>query len=274
MLFRSIPLREGREFTSFDKPGSSPVLIVNQAFADRFFPHENALGRYVHIHHGSSQPATNEPPWSEIVGLVGNVNEFLGQLHSYPQIFESFLQQPQGSMNLLVRVRTDPAAFATSLRGVVWAVDKDQAVTNLRTMQRVIEDAGQGDDLMTGLMAAFACVALLMAAFGIYGLIAYLVARRIQEIGVRIAVGASQREVMILIFRNSLTRSLMGIAIGFLISLALPRLLAALFNGFDVRSGYIVAGTPVLMILVGLAASYFPARRASQVDPIMALRSE
>ena len=270
-----IPLHEGREFTPFDKTGSPRVVIVNQAFAAKFFPRENALGRRIHIsRHEESATTTTAPPWSEIVGVVANVNEVLGQLHPRPQVFEPFLQQPNASMNLLVRLRIDPGAFAASLRQAIWSVDKNQAVTNLRTMKRVMRDAGQGDDLMAELMGAFACIALIMAAFGIYGLIAYLVARRTQEIGVRMAVGASRHEVMVLVFRNSMSLAVFGVAVGFIVSLVLPRLVTALFTGSHVGGGSIVTGTPALVILVALAASYFPARKASQVDPIVALRSE
>ncbi len=269
-----IPLREGREFTLFDKAGSLPVVIVNQAFAAKFFPQENPLGRHIRISHEDSLTSATGPSWSEIVGVVGNVNEFLGQVRPRPQIFEPFLQQPVPSMNLLVRLRTDPGAFAALLRQAVWLVDKDQAVTNLRTMDRVMQAAGQGDDLMAELMGGFACVALLMAAFGIYGLIAYLVARRRQEIGVRMAVGATQHEVLTLVLRNSMSLAVTGVVVGFIFSLALPRLVMALFTDFHVRSGWIVCGTPLVVILVGLAASYFPARRAAKVDPMVALRNE
>ncbi len=269
-----IPLREGREFTPFDRAGSAPVVIVNQAFAQKFFPDENPLGRHIHLSRENSQMAASAPKWSEIVGVVGNVNEFLGQLHPRPQTFEPYFQQPQDSMNLLIRLRTDPGAFAPTLRQAVWSVDKNQPVMSLRTMNRLIQDAGQGDDLMAELMGAFAGVALLMAAFGIYGLIAYLVARRTQEIGVRMAIGASQREVMMLVLRNSMSLATIGVAVGFVVSLALPPLTAALFTNFHVHSGWIIGATPLAVILVALSASYFPARRASKVDPLVALRNE
>lgn len=279
-----IPLREGREFMLSDNANSAPVAIVNEAFAQKFFPNENPLGRHISINRegipvawvpgGTALRGASAARWSEIVGVVGNVDEYLGEVAPRPHIFASFLQQPDTSMNLVVRLGTDPSAFAGSLRRAVWSVDKDQPVTNLRTMDRVLQDAGQGDNLMAGLMAAFAGIALLMAAVGIYGLIAYLVGQRTHEIGVRMALGARRREVLALVLRDSISLALAGVGIGFVVSLTLPRLVTATFQGFHVQSGPILVSTPLAVILVALASCYFPARRASRVDPTTALRCE
>lgn len=270
-----IPLREGREFTPSDNSGSTPVAIVNEAFVRKFFPNENPLGRHITIGHSNGAENGAIPrKWSEIIGVVGNVDEYLGQQAPRPHIFEPFLQRPDSSMNVVVRLRTQPSAFAASLRRAVWSVDKDQPVTNLRTMDRVMQDAGQGDEIMAELMGAFAGIALAMAAVGIYGLIGYLVSRRTHEVGVRIALGARRSEVLLLVLRNSMSLVLAGVAIGFLIALSLPRLVTATFQGFHVHSRWILAGTPLVVILVGFASCYFPARRASKVDPMVALRCE
>lgn len=269
-----IPLCEGREFTMFDKADSPPVVIVNEAFVEKFFPHEEPLGRRVRFDREGSEDASNGPRWHQIVGVVGNVNEYVGQRSPRPHIFEPFLQQPQDTMSLFVRVRTEPGAFAASLRRVVWSVDKEQPMTDFKSMDRVMLDASQGDDLMAGLMGAFACIALLIAACGIYGLIAYIVSRRTQEIGVYMALGASRGDVLWRVMRNSLWLALAGVSSGFMISLALPRVVAATFIGFSVHSEWIIGGTPLIVIFVALASSYLPARRASKVDPMVALRNE
>ena len=276
-----IPLREGREFAFSDNESSAPLVIVNQAFAQKFFPNENPLGRHISITHEglpvapvNPSAASTQPRWSEIVGVVGNVNEVLGQSVPRPHVFEPFLQRPDGSMSLVVRLRTEPGGFAASLRRAVWEVDKDQPVTNLKTMDHVVRDAGQGDSLITELMSAFAGLALLMAAIGIYGLIAYLVGRRTHEMGVRMALGARRSEVFRLVLRSAMSVALTGVAAGSLISLALPRLVAASFPGFHVHAAWIVAGTPLAVTLVALASCYLPARRASHVDPVVALRYE
>ena len=269
-----IPLLQGREFTAFDKADSAPVVIVNQAFGAKFFPNQNPIGRRVYISHGDSPNATTGGTGKEIVGVVGNVNEFLGQTRPRAQIFEPFLQQPQAAMSILVRLRTEPGSFAASLRRAVSHVDPDEPVTHVRTMQRVIEDGGQGDGLMTALMSTFALFALIMAAFGIYGLIAYIVAGRTQEIGVRMAIGASKAEVLRLVLRRAMSLAFTGLAVGLACALPLPRLMAAVFSGFKAPVGFVVSASPIVLIVVALLASYLPARRAAQVEPMIALRNE
>jgi predicted permease len=274
-----IPLHEGREFTPSDRATSLPVAVVNEAFARKFFPNQNALGHYISITLEGAPSTTRaggsiKPKWREIVGVVSNVHEYLGEVAPKPHIFVPFLQDPGRSMNLMVRVVAGPAGFSTSLRRAVGRVDKDQPVTNVRTMNRVAHDSLQGDDLMTELMSAFAAIALLMATVGIYGLIAYLVGRRTHEMGVRIALGARRSQVLWMVLRSSMSRVLAGVGIGFICSLALPRLVTASFTGFHVHSGWILAGTPAVVTLVSLASCYFPARRAAKVDPMVALRYE
>lgn len=264
-----IPLLEGREFTQSDNASSAPVVIVNEAFVRKYFPKANPLGRHIKINHGGQTG-----PGSEIVGVAASINEFPGQAAPRPHIFEPLLAQPSDTVKIMVRTRGDPAMVSAALRRAVFAVDKDQAVTNLRTMERVIQDSGQGDDVMAELMGTFAGIALLMAAVGIYGLLAYLVGQRTQEFGVRMALGAGRGEIVRLVLRNAMVWVATGTGIGFLISLALPRLFAASFTGFHVRSGLILIGGPVVVMLVALASCYIPARRATKVDPMVALRCE
>jgi putative ABC transport system permease protein len=270
-----IALREGREFTASDNSASPPVVIVNQAFAERFFPHQDPLGSHVSITRiDAARDGGARPQWSGIVGVIANVNEYAGQQAPRPQVFEPFLQKPDSSMDLLVRLRVENSAFAASLRQAVWSIDKDQAVSKIRSMDRVIQDSSQGDDIMAGLMGAFAGIALLIAAVGIYGLLAYLVGRRTHELGVRVALGARRHEVFWLVLGTSMRMVLAGAALGFAISLTLPRLVSASFQGFHVHSAWILAGTPIAVLLVALVSCYFPARRASRVDPMEALRCE
>jgi predicted permease len=265
-----IPLLRGRGFTTSDNADSVPVAIVNEAFARRYFPGENPIGRHIRIdpaHRAGEQ-------WSEIVGIAGNVNEYIGQAEPRPEIFEPFLAHPSGSMYLMVRTRTDPALFADSLRRAVWAEDGDQAITDVRTMQRVIAASIQGDDLLAELMGAFAVIALVIAAIGIYGVLSYLVGQRTHEMGIRMALGAKPDEVLLLVIRNGMKLVVSGVAIGFLVSLSLPKLIAAGFNDFRFHGACVIALAPVVIIVVGLLACYIPARRAMRVDPMIALRYE
>jgi len=264
-----IPLLRGREFAPSDNASSAPVALINQAFARKYFPNQNPLGRHLRIHHGNQAG-----PWSEIVGVVANVNEFSGQIAPRPHIFEPLFAQPPSTVKIMLRTRGDPTAFSAALRGAVFSVDKDQAVTLLRTMDNVIEDSGQGDDVMAEMMGTFAAIALLMAAVGIYGLLAYLVGQRTQEFGVRMALGASRGQIVRLVVRNAMVWVATGTGIGFLVSLALPRLFSASFTGFHVSSALVLIGGPVVVTLVALGSCFIPARRATNVDPMVALRHE
>jgi len=265
-----IPLLQGREFTASDNADSVPVAIVNQAFARRYFPGENPIGRHIRIDpaHRTSEKL------SEIVGIAGNVNEYLGQAEPRPEFFEPFLARPTGSVYLMVRAHTDRTLFSDPLRRAVWAEDGNQAITDVRTMERVIRDSSTGDDLMAELMGAFAVSALLIAAIGIYGVLSYLVGQRTHEIGIRMALGARPDEVLLLVIRNGMKLVVTGVAIGFLVSLSLPKLIAAGFNDFRFHAAWVIALAPVVIIIVGLLACYIPARRAMRVDPMFALRYE
>lgn len=267
-----IPLLEGREFAQSDNAGSPQVVIVNEAFARKYFPKANPLGRHIKIYRGPQTAA-----WSEIVGVSANVNEYAGQAAPRPHIFEPLLAEPSDTPNtikVIVRTRGDPTAFSDALRRAVYAVDKDQSVTLLRTMSKVIQESEQGDDVMAELMATFAGLALVIAAVGVYGLLAYLVGQRTQEFGVRMALGARRGEILRLVIRSGMALILIGAGIGFLISLVLPRVFGASFTGFHVNSEAILLGAPVTVMLVAVMACYIPARRATRVDPMTALRYE
>ncbi|MGC2088999.1 MAG: FtsX-like permease family protein, partial [Candidatus Acidiferrales bacterium] len=266
-----IPLLQGREFAPSDGPGAPPVAIVDEAFARRYFPNQNPVGRHLLID-SQARPA-NE--WSDIVGVVGNVNEFLGETHPRPHLFEPFVAHPAGDMSFVVRTRTEPTSFSGSLRQAVWAVDSGQAISDVKTMDRVIADSGQGDNIMAELMGSFALVALLMAAAGIYGVLSYLVAQRTHEIGIRMALGAERRDVLRLVMRNGAVLISIGVGAGALVSLVLPRAVGAVLSGFGLHQwGLLIAGTTLTITIVALTACYVPARRAMKVDPMVALRYE
>jgi len=266
-----IPILQGREFTSSDGPRASPVAIVDAAFARRYFPDENPVGRHLLID-SAGRPGEK---WSEIVGVVGDVNEILGQERPRPHIFEPFLAHPQGDMSVVIRTHGAPTAFSDSLRHAIWAVDSAQAISKVKTMDRVIADSGQGDNIMSELMGGFAFIALVMAAAGIYGVLSYLVAQRTHEIGIRMAFGAERRKVLRLIMRNGGVLIAIGVGVGGLVSVALPQVVGAVMSGLGIHEwGILVAGTTLTVAIVALLASYIPAHRATRVDPMVALRHE
>lgn len=266
-----IPLLQGREFAPSDGPKSVPVAIVDAAFAKRYFPNENPVGRHLLIN-SQDRPGAQ---WSEIVGVVSDIKEFLGEEKPRPHLFESFLAHPAGNMYFVVRTRTEPPSFSDSLRHAVWAVEADQAISGVKTMDRVIADSGQGDNIMSEMMGGFALIALVMAAMGIYGVLCYLVAQRTHEIGIRVALGAERGGVLQLVMGSGALLVVVGVGAGALVSLALPRALGAVLSGFGLHQwGLLIAGTTLTVTVVALLACYIPARRATRIDPMVALRYE
>ena len=206
--------------------------------------------------------------------MVGDVNEFLGQRDSRPHFFEPFLAYPTGSMNFVVRTRSSPAGFSEALQGAIWAVDRNQAIASVRTIDAVIADAGQGDDLMAELMSAFAGIALALAAIGIYGVLSYVAEQRAHEMGIRMTLGAKPTQVLWLMIHSGMSLAGIGVALGLVTSLALPKLVAASFNGFHASTAPALVAAPVVVAVAGFLACYIPARRAMRVDPMVALRDE
>jgi len=264
-----IPLLQGREFGSSDTAETAPVAIVDQAFATKHFPRAGAVGRRILIR--SDQPARRH--WSEIVGVVGNVNEFLGEAQPRAHIFEPFLAEPAGTMTFAIRTLTEPGTVSSALRRAIETVDPDQALS-LKTMAQVVADSGQGDSLLTALMSTFALIAVVLAAIGIYGVLAALGAQRTQEIGIRMALGARRFQVLQIMMRRGLLLIGVGLAIGLVGSLMLPRLFHSAFYGlvFNGPLDLTIAALTVFGIAAG--ACWIPAHRAMQVDPMVALRHD
>jgi putative ABC transport system permease protein len=265
-----VPLLQGREFQASDNADSNPVVIVDGAFARRYFPSRNPIGRRIKV----IEAGEAKGEWKEIIGVVGDVNEFLGQRDSRPHFFEPFLAYPTDSMNFVVRTRSISAGFFEAFRSAIRAVDSNQAIARMRTMDAVIADAGQGDDLMAELMGVFAGIALALAAIGIYGVLSYMAEQRAHEMGVRITLGAKPSQVMGLMIRSGMSIAGIGTALGFSTSLALPKLVSATFNGFHASPATALATAPAVVAAAVFLACYVPARRAMRVDPVVALRQE
>ena len=266
-----IALIKGRAVIDSDHSSAPLVVLVNDAFARRFFPKGDAIGQHIALDTGSGASL----PWRGIVGVVGNVKDWFGQPAFRPQVYVPYLQEPSADMTLVVRTKADPAAIAPAVRAAVWSVDKDQPLGNLTTMNQVIEDRGEaGDRLMGQLLGIFAGLALILAAVGIYGIISYTVTQRTHEIGISMALGAKKPDVLRLVVGEGMKLAAIGLAIGFVTAYPLPRLFGSALPGFSVHAGWIFAIVPALVAVVGLLASYIPARRAATVDPMVALRYE
>jgi len=267
-----IPLLRGRDFTPRDLPDTPQVVIANQALVKKYWPNEEPLGKRISF-------STRNPKWYEIVGVVGNVKHRGLDLEDKPEFYVPFLQPLFADANvqpmyLLTRAKGDPLAVAAVVRNEVASIDRDQPVSNVMTMDQRISDSVAPRRFNMFLLGLFAALALSLAAIGIYGIMAFAVSQRTHEIGVRMALGASTGDVLKLILRNGLGLALIGIAIGLVIAFAATRVVSAML--FDVSPTDLPTffGEAFLLGIVALLACYIPARRATKVDPLVALRYE
>jgi putative ABC transport system permease protein len=264
----NLRLVQGRALTDRDNAAAPRVAIVNRVFANRFFPGKSALGHYIRVDHGTSD-------WSEIVGIAGNLKLGYGPREEDAQIYESYLQvRPDPEMYIVVRSAGDTNSAARSLRSAVRAVDPDQPIGPVETISSIIDQQEGGDYVFSTLLAIFGALALLLAGIGIYGVVAYAVAQRTHEIGIRIALGARRADVLRPLIGRGMLLALGSAAIGFAAAAPLPSLFASMLEGYRVHSLGIFASVPVVLLAVVLAAIYVPASRAARIDPTEALRYE
>jgi putative ABC transport system permease protein len=259
-----IPLQAGRAFSDADNAQAPKVVIINQALGRRFWPGQNLVGKHIVV--GRQTPA-------EVIGVAADVrNQGIAQ-EPQPQLYLPFPQLPWPNMNLFVRTATDPSAMVSAVRAQVSAVDPDQPVTAIQTVDELMEASRAQPRYTMLLLAAFSITALLLAAVGIYGVLAYSVAQRRQELGIRLALGAERSDILRLVVRQGMLLAVMGIAIGLAAALLLSRVISSLLykvSSYDLPT-FILA--PLLFLAIAALASYLPARRATRVDPTEALRS-
>ncbi|HEY6126645.1 MAG TPA: ABC transporter permease [Candidatus Acidoferrum sp.] len=262
----AIPVLRGRAFSETDTASAPPVVVVNQEFVSRNFKNQEPLGKQIHL-----DLADAGPEWSQIVGVVSNTKTFSEDTREDPEVYEAFQQRPVASFSLMIRTASDPDNLSTSLRQTLAEMDPDLPLASIYSMSAVIDRQRSGDPVFVNMLAGFALLALLLSAIGIYGLIAYSVAQRTHEIGIRMALGAKAPDVLRMILRQALKMAAIGGAVGFALALPLPKIFEAMFYGLHFSEPALYFIVPVTLFVVVLLASYIPARRASHVDPMSAL---
>jgi putative ABC transport system permease protein len=273
----SIPLREGRYFDETDNERSMPVAIINETMARQYWPDQNALGKRFRLGDSDSN-AKRWRPWITVVGVVADVRQMGVDAPVKAEMYLPYQQHGfnpwMAPYNLAIRVSGDPMSLVAAVSREIHAVDPNQPISVIATMAKLLGEETEQRWVGMILLATFAGVALLLAALGIYGVLAYFVAQRTREIGVRVALGAQTRDVMKMVMKQGMTLTFFGVGIGLIGGLALARLMKSLLFGVSATDPLTFAAVAALLALVALLACYIPARRATKVDPVVALRFE
>ena len=263
----TVPLRRGRFFTKFDKEDSGLVVVINQTMARRYFPNEDPVGKQLSI-------IFDEPEVREIVGVIGDVLHIGLDAGARPEMLVPYSQSPTPQMTFLVKTTADAGAMLPAVKSAIREVNRNQTFSKAETMEQLVADSLKQRRFNLFLLVTFAVLALALAAIGVYGSINYSTRQRTHEIGLRMALGAQQRDVLRLIVGHGLGLSLIGIGIGLAASLALTRLMKGLLFGISATDPLTFVAISLLLTSIGLLASWIPARRATKVDPLVALRYE
>lgn len=265
----AISLVRGREFTEADKDGAPKVVIINETLARRFFPNQDPVGKRLNL------GEADKPDMWEIVGVVRDVKSFGLSEETHLDIYRPYDQLSSSLIAFTIRTASDPAGLAAAVREEVWSVDKDQPFfSKVLPMEQLASDSITLRRVSMLLLGAFATLAFILAVMGIYGVMSYSVTQRTQEIGIRMALGASRRDVFKLIIGHGMLLAAIGAGAGLLAAFAITRLMASLLFGVSATDPITFAAIPVVLAGVALAACAMPARRATKVDPMVALRYE
>ena len=262
-----ITLLRGRLFTEQDKKDAPPVALINETMAKKFFAGEDPIGKGINVTNGPEK-------FREIVGIVSDVKQYGLDQPTPVQTYEPYPQEPFSGMTLIVRTEGNPTVLSEGIRKEVLSIDKDQPVSRVRTLEQIVSESVAKQRFSMLLLGIFAVVALILAAVGLYGVMSYAVTQRTHEIGIRMALGAQQRDVIKLVVGQGMLLALIGVGLGLVASLALTRVMTTLLFGVGATDPLTFLTIPALLIGVALAASFVPARRAMKVDPMIALRYE
>ena len=271
----NLPLVRGRDIAHTDNRSAPGVVIVNEQAARSFWPGQDSIGQRISFDSGKI--------WLTVIGIARDAKQYDWAAAPFPEVYLAAMQQQdflenQASfmayLTLVVRTSGDPAALASAVKDVVWSFDRNLPISQVVTMDGVVANANAQPRFEMMLLGVFAIVALTLAAVGIYGVMSYSVSRRTQEIGIRMSLGATRAEVLGLVVRQGMTLALAGSAAGIAAALLLARLMTKMLYGVRPADPVTFAGVAVVLILVALLASYIPARRATRIDPMVALRYE
>jgi putative ABC transport system permease protein len=266
-----IPLRAGRFFDDRDVKAAQSVVIIDETFAQSYFPDEDPIGKNINGEFSRGAGNTSR----QIVGVVGGAKYWTLSHEPFPHMYFSYLQENWGSMSLVVRAQGgDPMKLAAPIRAALAAIDKYQPIHSFKLLEAEVSDLVAPQRFTTMLLAGFAALAALLAAVGIYGVMSYAVTQRTQEIGIRMALGAQTGDVMKVVMRNGVMLTVAGVTVGLAASLALTRLISDLLFGVKATDPVTLVAITLLLLVVALVACFIPARRATRVDPIVALRYE
>jgi predicted permease len=261
-----IPLLEGRFFNDGDTADSQPVVVVDQYLVKKYFSTRSAIGQQI-------QRGGPDSPRMTIIGVAGTINSIdLGQPVMKERVYRPAMQQPPGGMAMVLKTALDPQSIVGQVRAAVQAIDPEQPIADVRTMEQWVSRSLEQRRTPTVLLALFGSVALVLSAIGIYGVLAFGVAQRVREFGIRQALGADRSSILTLVLKQGLVTAGVGIALGLLGAWGLARFMRTMMFGVTPHDPAVFAGVTLLLLLVSIAACYVPARRATRVDPIVALR--
>jgi putative ABC transport system permease protein len=264
-----VRLVSGRLLTAGDGPDAPQVVAISELLARRWFPSESPIGKHLKL----GLPDSNNP-WLTIVGVVGDVTHNPYDRQPRPTIYRPYHQAPSNAMDIGVRTMGDPLRMAPAVLAAIRSVDPEQPVTQVMTLERAIHDRAIGLNYMAALMGVFGALAMVLSAVGVYGVMAHLVSEETHEIGIRMALGASRASVLGMILRRGMGTTVVGLAVGIAMAFGLARLLSSLIFGVTAADPATFIGIPVALITTAAMAIVIPARRATKVDPVVALRYE
>jgi len=261
-----IPFIKGRLFDDHDQPNTPPVVIINQTMAQKFWPNQDPIGKQV--------KSVQDGSVATIIGVVGDAKHYWLEETQQPQMYGSYSQQPGYFATVVIRTKVEPLSLSEQVRHALWKVDADQPMWKIRTVEFLVNRSVADRKFLLALMGLFASLAMILTMIGLYGVISYLVRQRTQEIGIRLALGAQMRDILHMVLKQGMVLVLTGVALGLATAWLSTRLISRLLYQVSATDPVTFAVISAFLIVVALLACYLPARRATKVDPLVALRYE